>query len=809
MSTLIEDIRFAIRMIWKHPGFHFVALLALTLGIGANTAVFSVINATLIKPLPYPEPNEVMLLQSFNEKTGQLSFRSSYADYQDWVESSKAFSSLAIFQEYDAFLRGDGPPEQVQVAWATPSLSSVLKLKPLHGRLLEENDHATAVLPYGLWQRRFGGAPDVLGETISLDGSLYTVVGVLPKGSGLSLSRSASGVGSANQILVPVSKKEMERLDFSRGLRIFAVVGRLNTGVTPEQAGAEMETLSDRLSEEHAKTNANLVARVIPLKAWLVKPFRFALLATYLTAGFLLLIACVNVANLLLARSGAREREVALRAAIGATRSRVVRQLLTESLVLGMLGGVFGLGAAWLFTELLTRVAPGVLGYVGDTNTDSTVLLFALGAGIVTSVVFGLIPALRLSRLELHSELKEGGRATSLGRGRKRTMSALVVGQIAVSLALLATAGATTQSFFEILGVDPGFNTSRSVHGKVVSPGGPNPGTTHLKLVEELGRMPGVDKVGAANKQLFDTLHALEVRLTVRGEPITEGSDAPTAHLWIVTREYSEAAGIPLKAGRLFSEQDDTTSPRVTILNQAAARQLFGDQDPIGKSIRVVRNHGRTNAWKEIVGVIGSVKHHGPTQPDTSILYVPYRQLQIPGGFTMSIVVRTQDDSPATVKRVVKKVSEVDPEVVMTHASTGAQLLSDQVAVQRFAMQLMLAFAGLATFLAGLGLYGILSYSVSQRRQEIGIRMAIGAQPGEIVLLILKQSLVVVLAGLALGLALSLVAMRLVASYLFEAGTTHWLTIGVSVVVLAGIAFCACLLPARRATKVDPLAVMR
>jgi putative ABC transport system permease protein len=793
----VNDLKFAFRQLLKNPGFTTAAVLTLALGIGVNTAIFSVVNAVLLRPLPYRDPERLVRIASVNPKLGLADSRSSGLNVLDWQRQSTLFESIAAFQEWDGVLTFNGKSEPARVNWVTPNLMPMLGLKPLLGSLLPDGEEPAPglVLPHGLWQHRFGGDPSVIGKSITEDGVQTVIVGVLPT----SVAAPAQGAPPLDQAFV---RMNLPRLDFPRDWQLFNVVGRLKPGVSVAQAQTELSTLAAELERLYPTTNRGWGVKVTDLKGWMLEPVRDQLLTVYSATGIILLIACLNVSNLLLIRGAARRKELAIRCALGSTRWQLVRQLFSESLMLAAIGGVAGLLMAIGCRQVLLRFAPDSLGIQHGSTLDWPVLVSALVTSLLAALLFGLFPALRFSRDNPNQVLGETGRSTSPGKTRHRMLNGLVTGQIAISTVLLVAAGLAVVSFQKLMRVNPGFATHNAVCFRV---GHLPDRETGERLLETLSALPGVKYVGGSHIELLNDVFSNPIRITIDGNPELSGASAPTVNFWRVTKDYFSATGIPLLAGRPFDARDDTNAPAVAIINEALAKRYFPNEDPIGKIIRIP-NSKKPGFARQVVGVVGSVLQHGLREAVVPILYV--HDTDFATG-SVALTVRTEENPAAVLPAIRTAIQNVNPELVMTRMSTAEQIVAHSLAGQRFATLLMFVFAALGTLLAAVGLYGVLTYSVSQRVQEIGIRMALGAQRGNVLGMVLRQGMVLVAVGMVTGLMGALAVGRLMRSLLFNVSPTDPASFVTIAMLLCAIALLACWLPARRATRTNPMEALR
>ena len=793
MDHLIQDLRYGTRTLLKSPGFTAVAVLTLALGIGANTAIFSVVDTLLLRPLPLKDPGRLVLVR--DTQPGVDNAPASYPEYLDWKERSKTFEALGAFFNTTFSLTGKGEPEELPALRISAGLFPMLGLFPAQGRGFrpeEEKPGAerVALISHALWQRRFDASPSVLGTPIALAGEPYTVVGVMPPGIAF---------GRHPDVYIPLRLDEKRA---PRGLHFMTVLGRLRSGPDLTRARAEVESMAARLRAE-AVTRHGIV--ITPLQEQMVGDTRPALLVLFGAVGLVLLIACANVANLLLARAASRQKEIAIRRAVGASRSRLIRQLLTESLVLSLVGGGLGLLLAWWGVDLLVS-AGARLPRIEEIRIDGTVLAFTAGVALLTGLLFGLAPALQASSADFHESLKEGGRQTGLGSGRQRLRSLLVVSEVALSLVLLIGAGLLIRSFVSVLDNDMGFDPSRVLALDLSLPlssyGEPEKQAAFFKeLLARVNRLPGV-KGAAVVSHLPLGGNNTNSGLLIEGRTWPR-DELPLADDRLVSADYFRVLGIHLVRGRTFTPRDVESSLHVAVINESLARRFFSHTDPIGKRIDM---QWKTSGWQEIVGVVGDIKHDGLDLPSEPAVYVPYLQTPDSG---MTLVVRATGDPLGLVGAVRAQVYGVDRNQPVSRVRTMEELVAESVGPRRLSMSLLSGFASLALFLAAVGIYGVMSTSVAQRTHEIGVRMALGARRSDVMRLVVGQGAKLTLAGLGLGLAAALPLTRLLSVLLFGVSATDPLTFcGVSF-LLTAVALLACYLPARRASRVDPMAAIR
>jgi putative ABC transport system permease protein len=809
IESLVQDLRYGLWMLRRSPGFTFVAVLTLALGIGANTAIFSVVNALVFNPLPYPDPQRLVWVTNIF-RGDELIGSNMYFTYQT---QSKTFDHLAVFDVGTLDLTGRDEPERVNSVWATASLFPTLGVAPRLGRAFtpEEDRPGAApvvILSHNFWQRRFGGDPSVIGQSLWLGQEQSQVIGVMPPGFRFLPERR---VGGSVDVWLPRAFDMQQELRGEGATILENVIGRLKPGVSIEQARAELDLLLQPEIQAHPEM-AGLKARVMPLAERLVGHLRLGLLALFASVCFVLLIACANVANLLLARANVRQKELAIRSALGAGRQRLIRQMLTESMLLSVLGGVAGLLFAWWGVKALVAFTPENLLVLKLSSINKTVLGFTFFVTLLTGLVAGLIPALQASRVDLNESLKDGARgAIFIKRNSARRVSpALVVSELALTLVVLISAGLLVKSFARMLAVDPGYNPENLLTMVVAINWNKYPGNSaqrkrfNQQLVSRLNALPGVQAVAYSRTlPLSDTGIIGKARLTVVGSPPLPEEQKPLAEGHSVSPDYFRAMQMKMRAGHSFTELDTENTPPVIVINETLARRLFAGENPIGRHIR--EEGGKTDLT--IVGVVADVKMYGLETESQAAFY--HSPLQNIGSLGILWVIRTAGDPLKMLPAVQREIKALEPDFRLAHVMTMEQILADSYAPRRFQTWLFGLFAGVALVIATLGIYGVISYTVGQRTQEIGIRMALGAQAGDVLWMLIQRGMRLALIGVSLGLAAAIALTRVMKNLLFEVSTTDPATFIFIVLLLISIAMIASYIPARRATKIDPLQALR
>jgi putative ABC transport system permease protein len=805
MHKLLQDLRYAVRTLLKKPGFTFIAVITLALGIGASTAIFTVVDAALLRGLPYKSPERLYHLW---ENTPQKEFAQrefSYPDYQDY-QQNQVCEGIAAYTGGGAIMSGRGEPERLFAPAATANFFSLLGVEPVIGRMFQPGEDKpgaprVTVLTYGMWQRRFGGDKGIIGQSLTLNGDSYTVVGVLPASFQFALRPA-----DLWRTYQPTDAQLTRR--FLHGTNL---IGRLKAGVSVEQAQTELSVIASRIEQENKQSHAGTGLKLVPLQEQVVGQVKPILLVLLAAVGFVLLIACANVASLLLTRSLSRQKEVAIRTALGASRWRVIRQLLTESVMLSLAGGAAGLLIAYWGVDVLVAALPesqlNALPFLKSLHIDVNILAFSFGLSLLTGIVFGLAPALQSSRLDLNEVLKEGGRTTS-GGARQRLRSAMVMTEIALAVVLLVGAGLMMKSLLRLLQANIGFNPQNVLTMTIVLPAGKYDDANrqvsfYEQLKERVRSLPGVNGAGTVDKLPLQPGNT--TRFNVEGDPIPPPGQEIEANLRVINESYFQTLGVPIIAGRMFDERDKADAPGVVIIGKSLADKVFAGRDPVG---RRVSYSGVQAPPDSIVGVVGDVKIGALDEAIRPVLYYPYRQNPTLG---TNLVVRTNGDPAALAGAVRNETRTLEPDVAIFNVRAMEELVAESPAasMRRFPALLISIFAGVALLLASIGIYGVVSYSVSQQTHYIGVRMALGARTSDILKMVLKEGLALALVGMAIGVLAALALTRLLRSLLYEVQTTDAATFVFVVGTLFVVALLACYLPARRATRVDPLVALR
>jgi predicted permease len=810
VNTFWQDVRYAARMLLKNPGFTVVAVVALALGVGANTAIFSVVNAVLLRPLAYNDPAQLVFINHNYQKI-DLKASVSAPGYTHYRDNAKSFSDLAAFTGWGVNLTGDGEPERLQGQAVTANLFPLLGAEAAYGRTFaaDENQpgrNRVVVLSDGLWKRRFGAQEGLVGKDITLNGEPYTVVGIMPPGF-----QFGREIGQVIDLWSPIAFTPEQLNPNGWTNEYLQAMGRLRDGVTIEQAQAELNAMADSIRAQYMPgqdaTNWGLL--VTSVEETIVGKIRPALLVLLGAVGFVLLIACANVANLMLARAASRQKEIAVRTALGANRRRIIRQLLTESVLLALVGGGLGLLLALWGVDLLVKLNENKIPRSHEIGLDLSVLLFTLGVSVLTGIIFGLAPAFQSSKVELQDTLKEGGRSGKIAM-RRSVRNALVVAEVSLAVVLLVGAGLLIRSFVELQRVSPGFRPDGVLAMQLTLPANkyaepPSRDQFVRRMLDEVRALPGVKSAGVTTV-LPMSGNQQSGSFTIEGRQVAANESSPHGDRWRASPDYFKAMNIPLVRGRYFTESDTADAPGVAIIDETMAKKYWPNEDPVGK--RISFEGGQQNRrWREIVGIVGHVRSVALEGDSRVQYYVPYAQS------TQSVVflaVRAEEGDPTALAGAVRNVIRgIDADLPVYKVTTMERLVADSLAQRRFSVFLFGIFATLALVLAVVGLYGVMSYTVLQRTHEIGLRMALGAQARDILRMVIKQGLSLVAIGLVIGLLGAFALTRLMASLLYGVSAADPLTYAGIALLLAGVAFIASYIPAHHATRVDPMIALR
>jgi len=813
MGNFWHDIRYGLRTLTKSPVFTLVALTALALGIGANTAIFSVVNAVLLRGLPYRDANQLVIVWEQNRTRSGRNNVVSPANFLDWQQQASSFQEMGAFYDAAFNLTGEGNPEEIPAQVTTGNLLTLIGTEAALGRVYTKEEAEPGrddviVISHGLWQRRFGGAADIINKKISLNGQSVTVLGVMPQGFKWFM-KEGSRTGKAAEIWTPTKFEQyLTSPNKGRG-RFITVAGRLKPGVTPEQAQAEMSTIAARLEKQHAQFNTNMGVNVVPVREQLAGEIKTALYVLLGAVGFVLLIACANVANLMLARAASRQSEFSIRTALGAGRGRMVRQLLTESVLLSVLGGALGLLIAlWGVDALVAFSPPNLLG-MEKIGLSLPVLAFTFLVSLLTGIVFGLAPALEATRLNLNETLKETGKSNMSSRRSRRLSSGFVVAQVALALVLLIGSTLMIKSFLRLQAVDPGFKTDNLLTLRVTVPASKYPEDNqvvafHRQALERLKSLPDVRSVGAVSALPFGGNLGARTSFFIEGRPVPPPGEELSTDVRVTDENYFQTIGIPVLSGRTFTEQEAKEDRRTIVINESMAKQHFPGENPIGKHIRVQMMPDPQPM--EIIGIVADAKYKTLEGAPYPMVYWAHPQLVYS---EMTYVMRTNGDPMNLAAAVRREIQMIDKDQPVADVRTMQSWIDELTARSRFGTLLLSIFAGLALVLAAIGIYGVMSYSVTQRTHELGIRIALGAQARDVLKLILGRGFALTLVGIALGLAASFALTRVMSSLLFGVSATDPITFGGLALLLTGVALLACYIPTRRAMKVDPMVALR
>jgi putative ABC transport system permease protein len=812
MDTLLQDLRYSFRRLVKSPTFTCIVVLTLGLGIGANTAIFSTVNAVLLRPLPYFEPQRLVTIEHLYP-TLDLEAPVSIPGFLDYEKRGRSFESMAVQSSWQVNLTGVGEPVRMQGQQVTGKFFATLQVPALMGRTLQPGEDSAgrehvAVVSYDAWQRIFGADPAIIGRNLSLNGESYQVVGVMPSGFRDFFNKTA-------EIWAPMVFTADQLTDDNRTTEFLNLTARMKPGVTVQQAQGEMRTIGEQLKREYPDSyDENWSLLVTGLSISATGEVRPALLVLLGAVGFVLLIACANVANLLLARAATRSKEIAVRTALGATRERLLKQLLTESILVSLAGGIVGLILAYAGVRTLVAMDVRNLPRSEEISIDGTVMLFTLLVSLLAGVLFGLAPAIHTATPDLHSSLKEGGRGSTGDRGSHALRRTLVVAEVALALTLLTGAGLLLKSFARLQGVDPGFDPDNLLtFNLALPPTRYHNDTTQAAFWDQvfpaIGRVPGVVGVAGTSVMPFGGSWSTG-SFEVEGYTAPENQPGPWGDIRVVSPQFFEAMRIPLLRGRYLSEEDRADSRLVAVIDQEFVRRFYPNENPIGKRFTFGPPDGVTdstqNEWIEVVGVVGHTAHEGLDADPRIQLYLPYRQATFP---FMAVAVRTTGNPDRYVNLVRQAVRSVDPDQPISAVSNMDELLSRSVGQRRLSMMLLSFFSGIALVLASIGIYGVMSYSVTQRSRELGVRIALGADRGDVLRLVLRQGMRLALIGIGIGLAAALALTRLIESQLYGVAATDPGTFVAVAAVLAATALLANLIPAIRAMRMDPAVVLR
>lgn len=807
MGPFLQDLKYGLRVMLKSPGFTGAAVLALALGIGVNTVIFGIVNGVLLRPLPYRDSSQLMSLTQINPTESSETFPVSTPNFVDWQRQSQSFEQLAAYRSGSAAsvnLTANGAePERLRGLAVSANLFPTLGINALRGSTFQSDDDKqggnVVVLSHALWQRRFNSDPNVVGKTITLNGQGYAVRGVMPP-------TFEFPVQTENvELWVPLVFTAEDLSEDMRGLHRLSVIGRLKPGSTREQAQSEMSTISRRLAEQYPESMANITTRVVPMLDEVVGNIRPALFILLAAVGCVLLIACANVANLLLARATARGKEIAIRVALGAGRLRVIRQLLTESVLLALAGGLVGLLFAVVANYVLLNINPGNIPRLQEVGIDVRVLGFTFLVSLITGILFGIAPALQASKSDLVETLKEESGKSSAGVHKNRVRSVLVVSEVALALLLLISAGLLIRSFLNLQRIDPGFNPNNVLTLRIPLPANkysepPQARAFYQQLLDRVKGLPGVQHAGVTTSiplTGWNTIFSFEIP----GRPAPPPGHTLESEFIAISPDYHNAMGIPLLRGRFLSESDAKTSPNVVLINETMARRHWPNEEAVGKQVKV------GPSVRDIVGVVSDVKQDGLNLPSREQIYASI--YQVPSPASKILVVRSGSDPKNLIGTLRNEVLAVDHDQPITNIRTMDEVFAESISKPRFYMILLSVFAAVALALAVIGIYSVLAYSVSQRTQEIGIRMALGAQPRDVLRLVVGQGMLLTVIGIVIGLVAAFFLSRVMASMIEGISSRDLMIFGGTPVVLAIVSLLACFIPARRAAKLSPIIAIR
>jgi predicted permease len=803
MQTLGQDLRYGARILWNKPGFTLIAVLTLALGIGANAAVFSIVNSVLLRPLPYPNAERLMTIwEDHRTRNGPEREWTSPPGFEDWRDQANSFDHVVSFQFWQPTLTGQGEPERLVGAQVSHDTFAMLGAAPALGRSFRPEEdrrgaESVVIISHGLWRKSFGADPSLVGRRISLNGESRVVIGVMPAGFKFPIIGDADIWRPIQPVLNPGCQ---------RGCTAIRVMARLKPEASEAQARAELNAIAARIEQQFPDTNTKVGATLVPLQEFLVGAVKTQMLALLVAVGFVLLIACANVANLLLARSATREKEIAIRASLGAGQWRIARQLLSESLLLAVIGGAAGLLLSYWLVSLLVSFSPQGTPRLDEVGIDRSALGYTMAITILTGLLFGTVPVWQLFKADLNRSLRDGGKGLQGARSGRRALSALVVAETGLALMLLVGAGLLIRSFIQLQRVDAGFNPRNVLTATVALPQAAYPERNQIapfysQLLERVRTLPGVQSAAAVSSLPLAGFDS-DAGFVIEGRPAPQPDQRPVAWVSSVSPGYFRTMGMRLIAGREFNERDNENAPKVVIISEAAARRHFPNEDPIGKRI----GNGRPDGWREIVGVMADVKHFGLNQDARVSMFFPDRQQP---ARRMSIVVRTAAD-PLSLSSVLRgAVAEMDKNLAVSEIIPMEEITAQSIGQERFTLLVLGLFSALALLLAVAGIYGVMSYAVAQRTHEIGIRVALGAQTRDVLKLVVTQGMALVLAGVGIGLASALALTRFIRGLLFGVSATDPMTFVGVAALLALVALVACYVPARRASKVDPMVALR